>query len=153
MIVFAGIAAYFTLPIAQYPEITPPTVEVSCSYPGASASVVQETIASPIEQEVNGVEKMLYMSSQCTNDGTYRLTITFELGTNLDMAQVLVQNRVALALPKLPDVVKTTGVSTKKKIPQYPARRQPVLRHQRGNRTAPLKSAFSEQLCDSADAG
>ncbi|HEY0984255.1 efflux RND transporter permease subunit [Schlesneria sp.] len=117
VIVFAGIAAYFTLPIAQYPEITPPTVEVSCSYPGASASVVQETIASPIEQEVNGVEKMLYMSSQCTNDGTYRLTITFELGTNLDMAQVLVQNRVALALPKLPDVVKTTGVSTKKKSP------------------------------------
>ena len=117
VIVFAGISAYFTLPIAQYPEITPPTVEVSCSYPGASAMVVQETIAAPIEQEVNGVEKMLYMSSQCTNDGGYRLTITFELGTNLDMAQVLVQNRVALALPKLPDVVKTTGVSTKKKSP------------------------------------
>ena len=105
------------MPIAQYPEITPPTVEVSCSYPGASASVVQDTIAAPIEQEVNGVEKMLYMSSQCTNDGGYRLSVTFKLGTNLDMAQVLVQNRVALALPKLPDVVKTTGVSTKKKSP------------------------------------
>ena len=117
IIVFAGGTAYFTLPIAQYPEITPPTVEVSCSYPGASASVVQDTIAAPIEQEVNGVEKMLYMSSQCTNDGGYRLSVTFELGTNLDMAQVLVQNRVALALPKLPDVVKTTGVSTKKKSP------------------------------------
>ncbi len=116
-IVFAGLAAGVTLPIAQYPEITPPTVEVSCSYPGASANVVQETIAAPIEQEVNGVEKMLYMSSQCTNDGGYRLSVTFELGTNLDMAQVLVQNRVALALPKLPDVVKTTGVSTKKKSP------------------------------------
>ena len=117
VIVFAGITAYFTLPIAQYPEITPPTVEVSCSYPGASAKVVQETIAAPIEQEVNGVEKMLYMSSQSTNDGGYKLSVTFELGTNLDMAQVLVQNRVALALPKLPDVVKTTGVSTKKKSP------------------------------------
>ena len=117
VIVFAGLAAYRTLPIAQYPEITPPTVEVSCAYPGASASVVQDTIAAPIEQEVNGIEKMLYMSSQCTNDGGYRLSVTFELGTNLDMAQVLVQNRVALALPKLPDVVKTTGVSTKKKSP------------------------------------
>ena len=117
VIVFAGLAAGFTLPIAQYPEITPPTVEVSCIYPGASAKVVQETIAAPIEQEVNGVEKMLYMSSQCTNDGGYRLNVTFKLGTNLDMAQVLVQNRVALALPKLPDVVKTTGVSTKKKSP------------------------------------
>ncbi|WP_010584961.1 efflux RND transporter permease subunit [Schlesneria paludicola] len=117
VIVFAGLAAGFTLPIAQYPEITPPTVEVSCSYPGANARVVQETIAAPIEQEVNGVEKMLYMSSQCTNDGGYRLSVTFKLGTNLDMAQVLVQNRVALALPKLPDVVKTTGVSTKKKSP------------------------------------
>ncbi len=117
VIVFAGLAAGSTLPIAQYPEITPPTVEVSCSYPGASATVVQDTIAAPIEQEVNGVEKMLYMSSQCTNDGGYRLSVTFKLGTNLDMAQVLVQNRVALALPKLPDVVKTTGVSTKKKSP------------------------------------
>jgi len=116
-IVFAGLAAGNILPIAQYPEITPPTVEVSCSYPGASAKVVQDTIAAPIEQEVNGVEKMLYMSSQCTNDGGYKLTVTFKLGTNLDMAQVLVQNRVALALPKLPDVVKTTGVSTKKKSP------------------------------------
>ncbi|MBC8115359.1 MAG: efflux RND transporter permease subunit, partial [Candidatus Saccharimonas sp.] len=117
VIVFAGLSALGTLPIAQYPEITPPTVEVSCSYPGASAVVVQGTIAAPIEQEVNGVENMLYMSSQCTNDGGYKLSVTFQLGTNLDMAQVLVQNRVALAVPKLPDVVKTTGVSTKKKSP------------------------------------
>jgi multidrug efflux pump len=108
VIVFAGGAALMTLPIAQYPEIAPPSVEVSANYPGANAKVVQETVAAPIEQEVNGVERMLYMSSQSTNDGGYKLTVTFELGTNIDMAQVLVQNRVSLALPKLPDVVKTT---------------------------------------------
>ncbi|MCI0462320.1 MAG: efflux RND transporter permease subunit [Gemmataceae bacterium] len=115
VITLAGLAAVFTLPIAQYPEITPPTVQVTCAYPGANAKVVQETIAAPIEQQVNGVENMLYMSSQCTNDGGYNLTVTFKLGTNLDMAQVLVQNRVSLALPTLPDVVKATGVNTKKK--------------------------------------
>lgn len=117
VIVFAGVAGGCTLPIAQYPEITPPTVEVSCSYPGASAAVVLDTVAATIEQEVNGVERMLYMSSQSTNDGGYKLTVTFELGTNLDMAQVLVQNRVNLAMPRLPDAVKTIGVSTKKKSP------------------------------------
>ena len=117
VILLAGLAAVKILPIAQYPEITPPTVQVSCSYPGASAKVVRDTVAAPIEQEVNGVERMLYMSSQSTNDGGYNLTVTFELGTNLDMAQVLVQNRVNLAMARLPDAVKATGVSTKKKSP------------------------------------
>ena len=83
----------FTLPVAQYPEITPPTVEVSAVYPGANAQVVADTVAAPIEQQVNGVEDMMYMSSQCTNDGTYTLTVTFKLGIDLNMAQVLVQNR------------------------------------------------------------
>jgi multidrug efflux pump len=116
MVIAGGVAA-LTLPVAQYPEIAPPTVQVSCTYPGASAVVVAETVAAPIEQQVNGVERMMYMSSQCTNDGAYNLTVTFELGTNLDMAQVLVQNRVSMALPTLPDIVKQTGVTTKKKSP------------------------------------
>src|SRR5437867_293390 len=98
--------AMYPLPIAQYPEITPPTVEVSAIYPGANAQVVADTVASPIEQQVNGVEGMLYMSSQCTNDGSYTCTITFKHKIDLNMAQVLVQNRVALAQPILPELVK-----------------------------------------------
>lgn len=94
IITLAGGIAVMLLPVAQYPEITPPTVQVNCTYPGASAKVVAETVAAPIEQQVIGVENMLYMSSQSTNDGGYNLTVTFEVGTNLDMAQVLVQNRV-----------------------------------------------------------
>jgi multidrug efflux pump subunit AcrB len=117
IIVLAGSIAVTTLPVAQYPEITPPTVQVSCNYPGASSKVVADTVAAPIEQQVIGVENMLYMSSQSTNDGGYNLTVTFEVGTNLDMAQVLVQNRVNLALPSLPSEVKQTGVSVKKKSP------------------------------------
>jgi multidrug efflux pump subunit AcrB len=117
IITLAGLIAYFTLPIAQYPEIAPPTVEVSASYPGANAQVVADTVAAPIEQQVNGVEGMMYMSSQCSNDGTYTLTITFQNGSDLNMAQVLVQNRVALAQPILPDLVKRRGVTVKKKSP------------------------------------
>ena len=116
ILLIGGVAA-FMLPIAQYPDITPPTVQVTALYPGASAKVVAESVAAPIEQQVNGVERMLYMSSQCTNDGAYNLTVTFDLGTDLNMAQVLVQNRVSLALPQLPRQVQVQGVSTKKKSP------------------------------------
>src|SRR5712692_10376673 len=117
IITLAGGVAVFSLPIAQYPEITPPTVEVSAIYPGANAQVVADTVAAPIEQQVNGVENMMYMSSQCTNDGSYNLTVTFQNGVDLNMAQVLVQNRVSLAQPILPDLVKRRGVTVKKKSP------------------------------------
>jgi multidrug efflux pump len=117
MVTLAGGIAVWTLPVAQYPDITPPTVEVSAFYPGANAQVVADTVAAPIEQQVNGVEGMMYMSSQCTNDGAYVLTVTFGLGTNLNMAQVLVQNRVAMAQPILPDLVQRRGVNVKKKSP------------------------------------
>jgi multidrug efflux pump subunit AcrB len=117
LITLAGSISVVTLPIAQYPEITPPTVEVSASYPGANAKVVADTVAAPIEQQVNGVENMMYMSSQCTNDGTYTLTVTFKPGTDLNIAQVLVQERESLAEPILPDLVRRRGISVKKKSP------------------------------------
>jgi multidrug efflux pump len=117
VITLAGAIALLTLPVTQYPEITPPTVEVSAVYPGANAQVVADTVAAPIEQQVNGVEDMMYMSSQCTNDGVYRLTVTFHPGTDLNLAQVLVQNRVALAQPILPALVTRRGVMVKKKSP------------------------------------
>ena len=117
VITLAGAIALVLLPLALYPPISPPTVSVDCSYPGASAQVVSESVATPIEQQVNGVENMLYMSSQCTNDGAYNLTVTFKHGVNLNMAQVLVQNRVALALPNLPDVLKQSGVNVRKRSP------------------------------------
>jgi multidrug efflux pump len=116
IILLGAIAAGF-LPVAEYPEITPPTVRVSANYPGANAQVVADTVAAPIEQQVVGVEGMLYMSSQSSNDGSYTLDVTFALGTDVNMAQVLVQNRVAIAEPTLPDVVRAIGVTTKKRSP------------------------------------
>ena len=110
-----GAVTAWYLPIEQYPQVTPPTVQVTTSYPGANAQVLADTVASLIEQEVNGVEGMLYMSSTCASDGSYSLTVTFDVGTNLDMAQVLVQNRVAIAQPKLPQEVQRQGITTKKK--------------------------------------
>ena len=115
LVVLAGTLALTQLPIAQYPEVVPPQVIVTATYPGADARTVSETVAAPIEEQVNGVEGMLYMESQCTNDGTMQLTITFKLGTNPDMAPVLVQNRVALANPQLPEDVRRLGVITKKR--------------------------------------
>jgi multidrug efflux pump len=117
VIILLGAIAVGFLPVAEYPEITPPTVRVSGNYPGANAQVVADTVAAPIEQQVVGVEGMLYMSSQSNNDGSYTLDVTFELGTNVNLAQVLVQNRVAIAEPTLPDVVRAIGVTTKKRSP------------------------------------
>src|SRR5438270_4902204 len=117
VIVLTGGIALLSLPIAQYPPITPPSVQVSISYPGASAQVVADTVAAPIEQQVNGVEGMLYMSSQMGNDGSYTLTVTFDIGTDLNTALVMVQNRVALAQPQLPNFVQLQGITVKKKTP------------------------------------
>jgi len=122
--IFANVIAILTmlvggvtllgLPIEQYPNVTPPTVQVTAFYPGADANVLSDTVASPIEQEVNGVEGMLYMSSVCSADGSYRLTVTFEVGTDLDKAQVLVQNRLAVAQPRLPQEVQRQGITARK---------------------------------------
>src|SRR6266567_2439123 len=116
-ITLIGGTAYFTLPVAQYPEIAPPTIVVSATYPGASAEVVSDTVSTPLEQEINGVENMLYMNSQATADGNLQLTVTFALGTDLDISQVLVQNRVSIAEPKLPEEVRRLGVTVKKNSP------------------------------------
>ena len=117
VITLAGGVAVFTLPVAQYPDVTPPTVQVTASYPGANANTLRDTVAAPIEEQVSGVEGMLYMSSICTNNGSYTLTVTFQMGTDSDMAQVLVQNRVALALPVVPALVQNEGVTVKKQSP------------------------------------
>src|SRR5882757_5940076 len=117
VITLIGGIALFYLPIAQYPRITPPGISVSISYPGASAKVVADTVAAPIEQQVNGVEGMLYMSSQMGNDGTYTLTVTFDIGVDLNTALVMVQNRVTLAMPQLPTEVQKQGITIRKRTP------------------------------------
>lgn len=118
VILISGLVSFRALPVAKFPEIAPPTVKVTAYYPGASAATIAETVATPIEQEINGVEGMLYMSSNSSNDGSYALTITFALGTDLDMAAVLVQNRVAIAESRLPQEVRQQGVTTKKQSTQ-----------------------------------
>src|SRR6202167_1180683 len=115
--VLAGGVAVFSLPVAQYPDVTPPTVQVTALYPGANSATVRDTVPAPIEEQVSGVEGMMYMSSACTNDGAYNLLITFKLGMDSDMAQVLVQNRVSLALPVIPTLVQTEGINVQKMSP------------------------------------
>src|SRR3989441_6663390 len=117
VIFIVGFIAMWRLPISEYPEVVPPTIVVQASYPGANPKTIAETVASPLEQAINGVEDSLYMFSQATPDGVMALTVTFKLGTDIDKAQVQVQNRVSQALPKLPEEVRRLGVTTTKQSP------------------------------------
>src|SRR3954467_7109667 len=115
LMVVIGLVSLYSLPVAQYPDIVPPTVQVTTRYPGASARTVIDTVALPIEQQVNGVEGMIYMQSYAASDGTYTLTVTFRIGTDLNLAQILVQNRVSAATAQLPDAVQKQGVTVQKR--------------------------------------
>src|SRR5215217_7663916 len=117
IIVILGGVSFSRLPVAQYPDIAPPTINVTGQYPGANAEIVASTVVSPIEDQINGVEGMLYVSSNATSDGRFSIAVTFDLGTNLDIAQVQVQNRVAIAQPRLPSDVRNIGVTVAKASP------------------------------------
>ena len=118
MLIFvAGIMAMFNLPISEYPEVVPPSVVVHATYPGANPKVIAETVAAPLEEQINGVENLLYMSSRATTDGVLTLTVTFKIGTDPDLAETQVQNRVQRALPRLPEEVRQFGVITQKSSP------------------------------------
>src|SRR3982074_450512 len=117
LILLVGLIAMWRLPISEYPEVVPPTIVVRATYPGANPKPCAEALASPLEQAINGVEDSLYMFSQATGDGVMTLTVTFKLGTDIDKAQVQVQNRVSQALPKLPEEVRRLGVTTVKQSP------------------------------------
>src|SRR6476620_7142249 len=117
IILIIGAIARTTLPVAEYPEIAPPTVNIAATYPGASAQIISETVATPIEQEVNGVDDMLYIVSQSTGDGRLSINVVFKPGVDIDQAQVLVQNRVAVAEPRLPEDVRRLGIAVRKASP------------------------------------
>src|SRR5690606_41673061 len=114
IITIAGAIAMFRLPISEYPDVVPPTISVAAQYPGASPSVIAETVATPLEEQINGVENMLYMSSNASTDGSLGIDVVFAIGTDPDLAQQLVQNRVSQALPRLPEEVRQIGVTTVK---------------------------------------